>query len=645
MKHAWGILFCFLSFCFCLTDSALSESRMLEKNADFPALIAEMTQSGRCLSRSDFSATASRSQPGEGIEKAFDGVVETIWHSPWQEPEAYPFSVELTFRKPEALEKLWYLPRPVGSNGYLLEYEIWAKQAAGGKWEKLQRGTLAESGEPKFIPFQPGKYAALRLDILKGSAGFASASEFLLFRLDRKRQELDRLFADGSFSALRTNQKGKVPTDMRKRIAALKAKTENPRDLEELRIAESLLGKPKDLKRKVFQVLPRPSAREEWKTFQTGFPWCGYQPTGLTIAEGEAFAVYVEAGYGDPIPELVVNDLKCGNWNRQARFTLSRGRNYLKAPISGILYFENQTTPNREKPPIIHIENASFMPFFQLGKTTAKEWIQMCRETNPYGMAELASEHFLITASVENMARFLDDPARLLKEYEFLADSYAELMGFSDKDQNPVHHRPRCIMHLTEVDHMFMYATAFRTAYHRDAMKPVLNSVDFLNDGWGPWHELGHIHQPPQYCFEGMTEVTVNIFSLHMQTSLKQKARIDTPEMQKKLTEYFARPSRSYYDEDDVFMKLAMFWQLRMAFGADFFPKLHRHYRESSLELSDSNEKVQYFMKIASEISGYDLEPFFTAWGLPIDEDSRREMRKLKSLKKPIWMNFNFSNP
>ncbi len=604
-----------------------------------------MKKSGRCLSLSDFSATANRAQPGEGIEKAFDGIVETIWHSPWQEPETYPFSVEFTFRKPEELEKLWYLPRPTGTNGYLLEYEIWGKQTAGGEWKKMQSGKLADSGEAKFIPFQPGKYAALRLDILKGNAGFASASEFLIFRLDKKRLEIDGLFTDGSFSALKTDKKGKFPSDIRKQIAKLRAKTENPQYLAELRIAESLLKKTKDLKRKVFQVLSKPSAREEWNTFQTGFPWCGYQPTGLTIAEGETFAVYVEAGYGDPVPDLVINDLKCGNWNRQARFTLSRGRNYLKAPISGILYLENRTAPNPENLPIIHIEDAHFMPFFQLGKTTAKEWIQMWREINLYGMAELSSEHILITASIENMTRWLDDPARLLNEYEFLADRYAELMGFSDKDENAVHHRPRCVMHLTEVDHMFMYATAFRTAFHRDAMKPVLNSADFLNDGWGPWHELGHIHQMPHYCFDGMTEVTVNIYSLHMQTSLKQKARIDTPEMQKKLTEYFARSSRNYHEEEDVFMKLAMFWQLKMAFGKDFFPKLHRHYRENPLDLSDDNEKVQYFMKIASEISGYDLEPFFTAWGLPVEMDSRRAMRNFKPLKKSIWMNFNFSAP
>lgn len=645
MKRQSFSFLLFLFFLFSHAADAYSESRLVGKDADFPALIEEMKESGRALSNDDLTVTADRSQPGSGIENAFDGVVETIWHSPWNEAGAYPFSIEFTFKKPEILEKLWYLPRPNGPNGYLHEYEIWGKKTLDGKWKKVQNGTLPDSGDAKFIAFRPGKYAALRLDILKGHAGFATASEFLLFRLDRERWEIDRLFSDGSFSALRTDKKGKVPADLRKRITELKSKTEDPKYLEELRLAESLLKKPKDLKRKVFQVIPKPSVREEWNTFRTGFPWCGYQPTGLTIEEGEKFAVYVEAGFGDPVPDLVINDLKCGNWNHQARFTLSRGRNYLEAPISGILYLENQGMPNREHLPVIHIENAHFMPFFQLGKTTAKEWMQMCREINLYGMAEFSSQHILITATMENVMKHLDDPVRLLKAYEFLADRYAELMGFSDKDENPIHHRPRCVMHLTEVDHMFMYATSFRTAYHRDAMKPVLNSSEFLKSGWGPWHELGHIHQMPHYCFEGMTEVTVNIYSLHMQTSLRQKARIDTPEMQKKLLEYFARPNRDYHAEEDVFMKLAMFWQLKMAFGDDFYPKLHRYIRENPLASGESDVKVQYFIQAAAEISGRNLEPFFNAWGLPIEPKTRMAMKKLKPLKKPIWLNFNFSNP
>ncbi|MBO5438816.1 MAG: hypothetical protein J6A23_14235, partial [Thermoguttaceae bacterium] len=63
------------------------------------------------------------------------------------------------------------------------------------------------------------------------------------------------------------------------------------------------------------------------------------------------------------------------------------------------------------------------------------------------------------------------------------------------------------------------------------------------------------------------------------------------------------------------------------------------------LASGESDVKVQYFIQAAAEISGRNLEPFFNAWGLPIETKTRMAMKKLKPLKKPIWLNFNFSNP
>ena len=211
-----------------------------------------------------------------------------------------------------------------------------------------------------------------------------------------------------------------------------------------------------------------------------------------------------------------------------------------------------------------------------------------------------------MTFSVENVKKYVDSPAKILKEYEYLMGVYAKLMGFDEEPDSPeakptVHTRPRCRMRLIEVDHGHMFATFGYTAYHFEAVEPVLNSEKFLSNGWGPWHEIGHEHQLDQYEFQGMTEVTVNIFSLEMQTSLGQTARIDTPEMKAKLKEYFEKPDRDYLAEKDVFMKVALFWQLRLAFGPDFYPRLHRAYREMPMPETDA-AKIQTFIEKASEI-------------------------------------------
>ena len=90
-------------------------------------------------------------------------------------------------------------------------------------------------------------------------------------------------------------------------------------------------------------------------------------------------------------------------------------------------------------------------------------------------------------------------------------------------------------------------------------------------------------------------------------------------------------------------MKLAMFWQLRLAFGDDFYPQLHQYYREHELDLPDDDAKVQAFIRVASQVSGWDLSPFFEAWGLPIEVETRLEIQKLEKLNQQIWLNLEFS--
>ena len=92
-------------------------------------------------------------------------------------------------------------------------------------------------------------------------------------------------------------------------------------------------------------------------------------------------------------------------------------------------------------------------------------------------------------------------------------------------------------------------------------------------------------------------------------------------------------------------MKLGMFWQLRMAFGEDFYPRLHRHYRENPRHFADNEAKVPHFMKTASLISGKNLEPFFTAWGMPMADETLQEIRKYAPLEEKIWLDLDFSNP
>ena len=89
------------------------------------------------------------------------------------------------------------------------------------------------------------------------------------------------------------------------------------------------------------------------------------------------------------------------------------------------------------------------------------------------------------------------------------------------------------------------------------------------------------------------------------------------------------------------FEKLVMFWQLHLAYGDQFYPKLHQMYRllhNTELPKSDE-EKKQMFIYMTSKVAGQNLVPFFEKWGLSANDDTREKIEKLNlpKLEKEIW--------
>ena len=66
----------------------------------------------------------------------------------------------------------------------------------------------------------------------------------------------------------------------------------------------------------------------------------------------------------------------------------------------------------------------------------------------------------------------------------------------------------------------------------------------------------------------------------------------------------YLNQTKKEFDQQDVWMRLGMFWQLELAFGEDFYPSLHKRYREEQKSLSSEQAKRQYFVVSASKISG-----------------------------------------
>ncbi|EJQ56080.1 hypothetical protein IEU_05336 [Bacillus mycoides] len=98
---------------------------------------------------------------------------------------------------------------------------------------------------------------------------------------------------------------------------------------------------------------------------------------------------------------------------------------------------------------------------------------------------------------------------------------------------------------------------------------------------------------------------------------------------------YLNKPQseKDYNKIDDVFEKVAMFWQLDLAFGEEFYPKLHQLYRSIPKEElpKTSDEKIQGFIYNTSKVAKQNSLPFFDQWGLKASQETRQKVEALNN--------------
>ncbi|PHE54029.1 S-layer protein, partial [Bacillus toyonensis] len=179
-----------------------------------------------------------------------------------------------------------------------------------------------------------------------------------------------------------------------------------------------------------------------------------------------------------------------GAWNQDnlvKSFTLNPGENTIESPNGGMIYFYNQQNGGSVQ---AEVKTGGVpVPFFELGKHTKQDLINML-DTYPNAHAvELKGERSLITASPERVKKYLigsnTDPVELLKKIDESIRLEDRVAGLSEEEAD------KHYVHFVEDNHSsyYMYAYTYRTAYVKDAIQVVLDINQFTKDGWGPWHE------------------------------------------------------------------------------------------------------------------------------------------------------------
>ena len=362
-----------------------------------------------------------------------------------------------------------------------------------------------------------------------------------------------------------------------------------------------------------------------------------YEPTGLYAKPNEQITINVEGNQN--IQAYIGTYSYDASWREDSKiksFTLKPGINTIQSPNGGMIYFYNKQQGGTIRTTVT--TGGTTTPFFELGKHTKQDLINMLDQYPNAHAVELKGERVLITASPARVKKYLlgsnTDPVQLLKKMDEATRIQDKVAGLSE-EQVDKHY-----IHYVEENHSpdyYMYATSYRTAYVGDAIQYVLDINKFIKDGWGPWHEAGHLRQQSPWKFYNMTEVQNNIYSLSVEKAFtsNQSFRLQQEGAYTKAFQYLEQPNKNYDEVSDVFVKLVMLWQLQLAYGEDFYPKLHQLYRDmSSSELPQTDEnKKQLFMISASKVAKQNLIPFFEKWGLRPNNDT---IQKVAALGYPI---------
>ena len=349
--------------------------------------------------------------------------------------------------------------------------------------------------------------------------------------------------------------------------------------------------------------------------------------TGLSIKPNQKIEFSRELINGNNNPQILIGEYSRNLWYDEPEiitigdFPKSfRNSNDRDAQI--FIRYSNENPASESK---ITIKGGYKTPTFQFNKTTNQEFVAMLNEYS-YEDVILRSEKACILISKKTALKYKNqDWNMLLKTINEIINVEAYIDGLDSSKSVHLPNRNKYYFTETNDSDIWMAATTYRTFYNSTNAVDFLISVSLLkNDGWGPWHELGHLHQISSLTWSDVREVTVNIYSLAVERHFNHSSRLKRDNVWSKVFAYLDTPieTRDYNQQLDYFEKLAMYQQLWLKYGDDFFINLHKKAREEAKGLSSDEEKMAYFILKASEVSGNNLNIFFKEWGLKLPEAS-----------------------
>ncbi|MRI62456.1 hypothetical protein EDM00_00385 [Ornithobacterium rhinotracheale] len=564
------------------------------------------------------SGTASSAQSGSGIEKSFDGDPLTLYHSNWNNNPSNYFPIELIYNLQQPatqLDYIIYYPRQKGgNNGNFKKVEIYVK-SVGGEYVKVLTKELSNTGSPSrfVLPNSIKNPESVKFKVIEGygdGQGFASCAEMEFYAYAKEDFDISSIFVDKICSDVKpevTNEDiAQIPNNFYRNMAYYMKKGTYPR---EFRIQDYKAWED-----------PNPVAAKNRNTAYSEIDGV----TGIYVEENEKLIVFVGDTHGQSLSLRFVNLDKPEDDGYNYRYSapLSEGKNIITPPSKGLVYvMYNVQNPEQHQPIKIHFASGKVNGYFDLAKHNEQDWNRLLgAATYKYFDVMGPKSHLLFeTNQFRQFCGSAQSGISVLKQFEKLVTDEQELMGLTKYNRAS---KNRALFHI--MYKAYMYSTSYRTAYNTTTVSSFLTLDGLKKSPWGPAHELGHTHQVrPLVKWIGMTECTVNIPSLYIQTGWGNASRIQSENRyQQGFTKYYVNKSGHFQDNDgnSVWRKLVPFWQLKLYLEnvkgqEDFYKDLYEKGRNQQIPQGGNGAYMLNFPQMVSEVSKMNFIDFFDGWG------------------------------
>ena len=632
-------------------------------------------------------------------QQLVDNDAATYWvaKSWWESSE-----ITYTFTEPQDMNYLILVPYLGGGHKNAIKnYTITARDSEGNVLTTgSYRASQMTERNYLVLPFPAVtgvKSLSVSLAEWEGNGCRVSVSEMAFYRSESLPADIAALFADDAFTAL---AQGVGEAEIDALEERLDAKTDFYLDMEllrdELELARNLLagGGALGTVRSGFQS--RGSGDGQY-----GQSASDLQPLGVSVAVPDAvqagtsartaLAVYAQLPEDAPV-YLVPTQFfgESGIWKGGA-IQLASGRNFLSLaqigsltdPRGGPLYLVYAGShPEQIKLQVHGGENVRAVPLLELsgwyGQSEAQRREAISAyvaelsahvsslgteglSVNVFNTTEISTPSVLLSlpadqvlaglggagGSAAAMAETLYQNVLAWEEELFVAN---KVQGIIDSGATLADYRypmstRQNIRYMRMFAGAFMYAAGnhvgvgFGSTTGLVCGKPVsATGQDKANGlfGWGIAHEIGHNMDKL-----GKAETTNNIYALAIQAwdggAMTLPTRLTASNIWAKVYDKVSagRPGAA----NNVFVQLAMYWQLHLAYdGAEeplaFFNQFFRLWKAGEEKELSYDDRVAV---LASRVAGRDLSEFFTRWGMTLSQEARSQMGNFQKEERALW--------